>query len=635
MARLPILLAATLAACVTAGTSSSPAAATTATTAPSPASRPARAREARRAVHYRLELPAPATQWVHVTMTVARPRGLKSALAMPAWTPGSYLVRDFARHVDELRAEDLRGRPLPVTRVDKQTWRVDHGLGGFRVRYRVFAAEAGVRTNFMDDRHAVLNGAGVFLYLVGETGRSAEVEIALPPQWQAHTALASAPPPAAGEPGVARFAAPDYDALVDAPLALGAPAVHTFTVGATRVELVFAAPAGSNADPARIAADLQRVVEAFARMMGGLPLDRYVFLVVADEQGDGGLEHASSTLMRVPRDMFGAPSGYRRIANLGAHEFFHVWNVKRIRDAALMPYNYAGETYSRLLWFHEGFTETMEQQALLRAALVTPDDWLRELAASWTAYVKRPGRNHIPLPDLSFDAWVKAYKPAASHANTLVSYYEKGYLLGVCLDLELRLRSAKHGQAGSLTGLFRRLMASHGARGKGITYADIVDAATAEAAEPMNWFFTRYVDGTDELPLPALLAQIGVTVTSAVTTPPRAWSGLVLEGQRMIKNVEPGSPAEAAGLMLGDEVIAVADLRVRTSEEALARLGERRVGDRVDVAVFRAGRLERRPLTVAADPHRTFRFDRTAENSLRPEILGLRRAWLERDAAAK
>ena len=613
MARLPLLLAATLAACVTAGTAPAAEAAPT-------------AREARRTVHYRLEIPAPATQWVHVTVTVARPRGLKTSLAMPAWTPGSYLVRDHARHVDELRAEDLRGRPLAVTRVDKQTWRVDHGAGGFRVHYRVFAGEPGVRTSFVDDRHAILNGAAVFLYLVGETGRPADVEVSLTNGWQAHTALPALP----GTAGTARFSAPDYDTLVDAPLALGVPEVRGFTVGATHVELVFTAPAGSNADPTRIAADLQKVVEAFARMMGGLPLDRYVFLVVADETGDGGLEHAASTLMRVPRDMFGEPAGYRRIANLGAHEFFHIWNVKRIRDAALIPYDYAGETHSRLLWFHEGFTETMEQQALVRAGLVGGDEWLRELAGAWTTYVRRPGRNHVPLPELSFDAWTKAYKPAPSHGNTLVSYYEKGYLLGVCLDLELRLRSSRHEQAGSLSGLFRRLMVSHGARGKGITYADIVAAASAEAGEAMDAFFARHVDGTEELPLPALLKQIGVTAASAAA--PRAYSGLVLEGARIVKNIEPGSPAAAAGLMLGDEVLAVGDLRVRSNEETLARLGERKPGDEVEVAVFRAGRLVRRELTLAADPHRTWRFERTPDATLRPEVIGLRRAWLARDA---
>jgi predicted metalloprotease with PDZ domain len=581
------------------------------------------ARQARRTVHYALEIPAPTRQWVHVTMTVARPRGLRTEVAMPAWTPGSYLVRDHARHVDELRAEDLQGRPLPLTRVDKQTWRVDHGLAGFRVRYRVFADEPGVRTNFVDDRHATLNGAGLFFYLVGETGRPAELELTLPPGWRAHSALA---------PVGARLAAPDYDTLVDSPLVLGTPELHTFTVGGARIELVFAAPGGSNADPARIADDLRRIVEAYARMMGGLPLDRYVFLLLADETSDGGLEHAASTFMRVQRDAFADPAGYRRVAALAAHEFFHLWNVKRIRDAALVPYDYRGENYSRLLWFHEGFTETVEQQALVRAGLVADADWLRELAASWTAYLRKPGRNHAPLVDLSFDAWTRAYKPAASHANTLVSYYEKGYLAGVCLDLELRLRGAANGRQGSLVGLFRRLMASHGKRGKGITRADTVAAASEEAGEAMDEFFAQYIDGTAELPLPELLARVGVTVRSEPAAPGRGYSGLVFAGDAKLRNVEPGSPAEAAGLMLGDELVAVGGRRVRTGDEAAARLADSKPGAQVEVAAFRAGRLELRRLTVAADPHRVFRFEPTPDGAGNPQAIGLRKQWLARDA---
>jgi len=607
MARLPLVLAAALAACAAAPVTNG---------APAEDSR-----AARRAVRYRLEIPDPARQWVHVTMTVARPQGLRSAVAMPAWTPGSYVVRDHARHVDGVAAVDLRGRPLAVERVDKQTWRVDHGLGGFTLTYRVFADEPGVRTSFVDDRHATLNGSSIFMYLVGGTGRAATVELALPPTWQAHTALEPA--------GPGRLAAPDYETLVDSPIEAGTPELRAFTVGDTRVELVFSAPGGSNADTARIAADLQKVVAAFARMMGGLPLRRYVFLVVADETGDGGLEHGASTLLRVPRDMFSDDRGYRRMVNLGAHEFFHLWNVKRLRDADLRPYDYSGEDYTRLLWFHEGFTETMEQQALVRAGIVAGDAYLRELATGWTGYVARPGRNHAALGELSFDAWTKAYKPSPSHGNTLVSYYEKGYLLGVCLDLELRLRSAEHGREGSLVGLFRRLMTSHGER-KGLTRADIVAAASAEAGAPMDEFFARHVDGTAELPLPELLARVGVQVTSEAS--PRAYSGLVLAADREVGNVEPGSPAEAAGLMLGDEIIAVAGTRVRSGDEARARLGERKVGEEVEVAAFRAGRLVLRRVKLTADPHRSFRFEPAADASLNPRTLGLRRAWLARDA---
>ncbi|MBL8972442.1 MAG: M61 family metallopeptidase [Myxococcales bacterium] len=609
MLRRPLVLAAALAACAAAPTAARPDASIA-------------AESPRRLVAYDLEIPAPAEQWVHVTMTVARPKGLRSQVAMPAWTPGSYLVRDHARHVDDLRAESLDGRPLPVTRVDKQTWRIDHGLKGFRVRYRVFADEPGVRTSHVDDRHAVLNGPAIFLYLVGETARPARVDLTLPAGWQAHAALDPAPAPA----GAARFTAPDYDTLVDAPLVLGTPELRSFAVAGARVELVFSAPAGSNADTARIAADLEKIVAAFAEMMGGLPLRRYVFLLLADDAGDGGLEHANSTLMRVPRDMFSGPDGYARIDHLAAHEFFHLWNAKRLRDAALLPYDYRGEDYTRLLWFQEGFTETMEQQALLRARLLAPDVYLRDLATGWTAYLRKPGRNHSPLTELSHDAWIKAYKPSPSHGNTVISYYEKGHYLGVCLDLELRLRSAQHGQQGSLAGLFRRLMASHGARGKGLSQADIVAAASAEAGEPMAEFFARHVDATAELPLPELLARIGVRVTSEAAG--KSYSGLVLDPDRSARNIEPGSPAAAAGVMLGDEIVAVAGLRVRTGDEALARLGERPPGERVELALFRRGRLEQRSLTLAADPHRSFRFELAPDAGLTPQTLGLRRAWL-------
>ncbi len=611
MLRRPLVLAAALAACAAAPPAPRPIATSSAATP-------------RRQVAYTLEIPNPSEQWVHLSMTVARPRGLRSQVAMPAWTPGSYLVRDHARHVDGLHAEDLAGRPLPVTRVDKQTWRIDHGLKGFRVRYRVFADEPGVRTSHVDDRHATLNGSSLFLYLVGETQRPASVDLTLPAGWQAHSALD--PDPASA--GVARFSAPDYDALVDAPFVLGAAELRSFTVAGARIELVFDAAAGSNADTARIAANLQKIVTAFADMMGGLPLRRYVFLLVADDTGDGGLEHANSTLMRVPRDMFSGPDGYTRVDHLAAHEFFHLWNAKRLRDADLLPYDYRGEDYTRLLWFHEGFTETMEQQALLRAGLLAPDIYLRDLASGWTAYLRKPGRNHSPLTELSHDAWIKAYKPSPSHGNTVVSYYEKGHYLGVCLDLELRLRSAQHGHKGSLTGLFRRLMHSHGARPRGLTQADIVAAASAEAGEPMDDFFARHVDATTELPLPELLAKIGVRVTSEA--PGKAHSGLVLEPDRTVRNVEPGSPAAAAGLMLGDELLAVAGLRVRTGDEALARLGERAPGDRVELALFRGGRLELRSLTLAADPHRNFRFELAPDAALTPQTLGLRRAWLTR-----
>ncbi|MCA9712794.1 MAG: M61 family peptidase, partial [Myxococcales bacterium] len=223
-------------------------------------------------VHYRLEIPAPHRQYVHVTMEVEAPGERSTRVAMPAWTPGSYLVRDFGRHVYDLTAEDRRGRALATERLDKQTWRIDHGGRPFVVRYRVFAGEASVRTSHVDDRHASLVGTSVFLYVVGQLRRPAEVEIALPPGWSAHTALEAA----GGDASTARLRAPDYDALVDAPIELGTPSVQTFTQGDATFDYVLTGAEGTAIDADRLVADAARVVRAQGELMGGFPFDRYV-----------------------------------------------------------------------------------------------------------------------------------------------------------------------------------------------------------------------------------------------------------------------------------------------------------------------------------------------------------------------
>jgi len=619
-----------------------PALALTPTQAWARRARVAAAQAAPPAVRYRLEIPDPASQYVEIEMVVEGARGVTAGVAMPAWTPGSYVIRDHARRIFDLRAEDLEGRPLTLGRGDKQTWLVSHGGRPFRVRYRLFADELSVRTNHVDDRHASLVGAATFLYVVGELGRAAEVTIALPPGWRAFSAL---PQRDAGAAEV-RLSAASYDALVDAPIELGAPELRRFEVEGKTIELVMTAPAGHNADLERLTADLERIVRAFAAMMGGLPFARYVFLVHAAAASGGGLEHADSSSLQVRRDQFAEERGYEGFAHLAAHEFFHLWNVKRIRDAALTPYEYARESYTRLLWFHEGFTETLENLALVRAGITAPEQHLRELGAGWTAYRRRPGRGIEPIGEHSFDAWIKGYKPAANHGAAMVSYYEKGWLIGACLDLELRLRAASRGKRGGLEGLFRRLMRSHGASGRGITQAEIVAAASAEAGEDLSAFFKQYVDGADELPLPALLGRIGVRVTSSAPWQAegaeaglkerraRVWVGLRTTDLKVM-DIEPGSPAKAAGLMYGDEVIAVAGRRVRGDQGLREHLADHAVGAVVELTLFRGDRLERRRLTLAEDPHKIYRFELAPREGLDPSVLAARDAWLAGPPEAK
>lgn len=585
---------------------------------------------------YRVALPRPDTQYVHVRMRVDAPRGKSSDVAMPAWAPGSYLVRDFARHVYDLAATDTRGKPLEVTRVDKQTWRVAHRGRPFEVAYRVFAAERSVRTSHVDDRHASLVGTSVFAYVDGELDRPCRVTVDLPEGWSAHTALA----PATAAAGEASFTAPDYDHLVDAPIELGTPTVRTFEVDGTRFEYVVTADDLTGLDLDRLAADAERIAAAQGRMMEGFPFARYVFLLELGEHGGGGLEHAESSSLMMRRTAFDDPEGYAAARRLVAHEFFHLWNVKRIHDVALGPFDYARENHSRLLWLHEGFTETVESLSLLRAGFVEPEPWLATLASDWTAYVAKPGRNHTPISELSFEAWIKAYKPADNHPNVAVSYYEKGRMIGVALDLELRLRAARHGRQGSLMGLFRRLQREFGAQGKGITSADVTAAATAEAGEDMAWFFARHVDGVKDVPLPELLPKIGVT---AKAHPPwehpdgtprsdaarrRTYTGLDLDARGEVTNVVPGSPADEAAFMLHDEILAIDGLRADSRERIENEVARRGPGKTVKVTLFRDGRLVTRSLPLAENPHRVWRFTLEPASALDDRTRALRDAWL-------
>lgn len=577
----------------------------------------ARPPTARKAVHYAVSIPDPAAQYAHVAVTVADPRGRVSDLAMPAWAPGSYLIRDFARHVYDVGARNAQGEALSVVRRDKQTWRVVHGGNAFTLHYRVFAADVGVRTSHINDTHASLIGTSVLMYVAGELKRPATVDVTPPSGWTVHVAL----PTETRADGTVGIVAPDYDQLVDAPIELGTPHIERFDVDGTQFEYILTAHDTLAADPKRLAADARKVVTAYRDLMGGLPMKRYLFLAEATAKGGGGLEHANSTSMILRRGMFESDNGYQRAASLVAHEFFHLWNVKRIHDRVLGPFDYAHENHSRLLWFHEGFTETMESLALRRAGMVDQSAFLSGLAAKITRYRARPGRNHDPVSQLSYEAWVKGYQPADNHRNVAISYYTKGDIIGVALDLELRLRS---GGQGTLPGVFRRLMTSHGAKNKGIVAADIVAAASAEATEPMRWFFDRYVDGTEEVSLEPLLTGMGIAVKKQADD--AVFTGWRLRDDGSVRDVEVDSPARAAGLMRDDQIVAIDGRRADDKTRIERWLNDAGVGKTVRVSLFREDRLVHVELATTASPYLTWTLALAPKAA--PVVVTMRDAWL-------
>ncbi|HVU51232.1 MAG TPA: PDZ domain-containing protein [Polyangia bacterium] len=569
------------------------------------------------AVAYRVSMSEPASHEFEVQIDVPALGRATVDLVFPAWAPGSYLVRDFVRHVYRLAVTDGRGRALPAQRLEKARWRVEADGRAFRVRYRVFAFEQSVRTSFLDDSHAYWNGTSLFFFVDGELARPCRVTVVPPPgaRWRVDTAL----PPARGARTSSTFEAADFDELVDSPFEAGTHARRSFRVGGVPFEL--ALYGRTNADVDRLVDVLRRVSAATGRIFGGrFPFRRYLYIVHALPVGSGGLEHRASVTMDIAGLSFEDEAGYHRFADLAAHELFHAWNVKRLRDATLGPFDYTRENYTRLLWLHEGFTDYLANVIVLRAGITKEKHFWKWIAEDWPKYASRPGRNETPLSELSFEAWIKLYKPAENHVNRAVSYYEKGLWVGMALDLTLRLRTG--GKRG-LPELFHLLWRDLDGGAVHVSEAAVRAAARklagaragSSAARELDAFFDRYVNGTDELPLPELWRRAGLAVREQAewqaddvddvrAARARAWTGLALhEGRTTVRNVVPGSPAWRAGLTFNDELVAVDGARV-TAATFAKRVGDRRPGERATIAYFRRDELATATLTLVESPER-------------------------------
>ncbi len=533
--------------------------------------------------------------------------------ALPAWTPGSYLVRDYARMLDRMSLADGEGRPQALEKLDKQRWRIPPLPKGGTLRYRLFANELSVRTNHVDATHAFLSGAGTFLYLEDRLDLPYEVAFeGFPAGWKVATGL----PETRG-----RYRAEDYDTLVDSPFELGDLRVRTWTSLGARFEFAF--NGAHNGDEARIAEATKKIVEEAGGLFGGFPFERYVFLLTFSPRAGGGLEHKNSTALLSDPHRYDKAEGYHQLYGLISHEFFHVWNVKRLKDPVLGPFDYAKENYTRQLWFHEGFTDYMDNLLALRAGVMPWSFVAKEWAQRWTENLQRPGKTEQSVAEASFDAWIRQYKPHEFSTNSTVGYYDKGSL--VALMMEARLRTGSGGTRG-LAELFALLWQRHGERG--LTDADIRKAYQEISGQDPAPFWEDFVEGRSELDPSAIEEAFGLKFElrapwellgpedqkdpDAVARA-RAYTGLAFAKSApgdppTIQNVIPGSPAFQAGLSYGQEIVAVGGWRTPTAAEVQKRLGDAAPGSSVEVLVADRGRVGTVPVKVIENPARTVRI---------------------------
>lgn len=556
-------------------------------------------------VRYDVSIEDPKAHRILVVVDIPEVTGETLDLVVPSWVPGSYHIRDGARNLRNFRASQSgTGAPLTITKQDKARWRVTtQGTSHIEVRYEAYAHELADDGVDATEEHLFLN-AGMFVtYVEGRDRDPLEITIHVPPSWRVYTEL-----PELGK-SPARFRARDYDQLVDEPIDCGTPVELSIRPAGIPHRILICGQ-GGNYEAHQIETDVGKIVEAAIRLMGGSPLQHYTFFYHLTDGARpvyGGLEHKNATSIVVGRNTFRPEEDYRTFLGVTAHEYFHLYNVKRIRPQVLGPFDYTKENYTHLLWAMEGSTDYFESLILRRSGLVTAPKYLEYRAKSIQKYTNTPGRRVASLEQLSFDAWIQEYKPYEETPNQAVSYYLKGDLVTMCLDLEIRSRTECRS---SVEEFFRTLWNEYGQRDRGLGENEILPVANRVTGLDLTDFFTRFISGTAEVDFDRFLGYAGLKIEALEhppgkeEEPPAGWLGVLLkeDGRRArITSVRDDGPGRRAGLSPDDEIVALDGQRVMFDElpKALQRYPP---GSSVTVTVFRRGYLTQVPVETGKVP---------------------------------
>jgi len=559
-----------------------------------------------------------AAHMFQVTMTIDAPEPEGQVLVLPAWIPGSYMIREFSRNIVQIRAE-AGGQAVELAKLDKHSWQAAPVKGKLTVHYEVYAWDLSVRAAHLDQTHGFFNGTSVFLRAVGQEDEAHVVDIQRPAheaaaKWRVATALKELK---ARRYGFGTYIAENYDELIDSPVEMGDFAMASFKALGVQHDVVFTGRV-PNLDIARVCADLKQICETqiafFEPRTKQAPMDRYVFMTMVTGDGYGGLEHRASTALFCARSDLPTiaqkgkePSeGYMKFLGLCSHEYFHTWNVKRIKPAVFAPYDYQVENYTPLLWLFEGFTSYYDDLLLVRAGLLSEEGYYKMLGKTVAAVLRGSGRTKQSVADSSFDAWGKYYRQDENSPNAIVSYYAKGSLVGLGLDLTIR---AKTNGKRSLDDIMRALWQKFGrdfynGKPRGVTPEEVEALFDSVAGFKLKTFFDKYIKGTEDVPLAKLLPQFGVGYKDErKASKPSLDVNLGREGADCkLSAVHDGGAAQKAGLSALDLLVAIDGLRVTGNPSNVDGLLARyKVGDTVQVHAFRRDELMAFDVTLQGD----------------------------------
>ncbi len=561
----------------------------------------------------------PQAHYVDVKMEVSALNNEYLEVKMPVWTPGSYLIREFARNVEGFTASDENGIILSSTKTTKNAWKIHTPKSKkVKINYRVYAFEISVRTSFVDMSHAFLSPTSIFMYVTGQLKQPATITIHPITAWtQISTGLETLQGKANS------FYAPNFDILFDSPIEIGTQDIFEFDAAGVKHEV--AMYGGGNYDKERLKRDMTKIVEEETAVFDVNPNKRYVFIVHNYNTSGGGLEHLNSTVLGMSRNSYTDENSYANFLSLVAHEYFHLWNVKRIRPFALGPFDYDNENYTTNLWIAEGFTAYYDNLMIRRTGFYSFEKYLEVLSGVINVIENQPGNRVQPVSEASFDAWIKAYRPNENSRNSTISYYDKGSMIALVLDLEiLNATQGKKGLDDVMKALYDEY---HIKQNRGYTDAEFKVLAEQVAGLPLDTIYNDYVNDTKQINFAKYFNYVGLQLVDDLATKNTPYLGttsVVKEGKIIITTIARGSAAWTGGLNVNDEIIGIDENRVNDLDKMIAT---KKVGQKITLLINRDGLLKNIDATLTRNP--TIKFRLVPAESANEAAVALRRKWLK------
>lgn len=567
----------------------------------------------------------PQAHYADVEMEISGLKDNQIDLKMPVWAPGSYLIREFAKNVESFKAVDNSGKRLSANKIDKNTWRVSNAKGSIKVSYRVYSNEISVRTSFINESHAFLSPTGIFLYPAGKLQLPSTITIVPYKGW---TKISTGLDKVAAKENT--YSAPNFDILYDSPIEVGNQDIFYFDAAGVAHEV--AMYGGGNYDKEVLKRDMAKIVHEQTKVFGINPNKRYVFIVHNFNSGGGGLEHLNSTVLGASRNAYNTEAGLLRFLALVSHEYFHLWNVKRLRPIALGPFNYDRENYTSNLWIAEGFTAYYQDVFTMRAGLLSSEKYISGLGAAISALENQPGNKIQTLSESSFDAWIKQYRPNENSNNSTISYYSKGALIALIMDLEI-IHSTK-GKAG-LDEVMKAMYDEYYVKQKrGYTDKEFKEMAEKIAGHSLNDMYDNYINGLATIDYGKYLNYAGMSIKNDAENSVEPFLGIsasLREGKMYISQVARGSGAWNGGLNVNDEILSIDSYRIENtrtgSVEMLKYIATRQVGEKVKVTVIRDGMEKVIEVSLRKSP--SLKYSISPIENPSAQQMAVRKRWLK------